>query len=93
MKKDNLICNNKSMNNPKQLKKINYLIHLIISVILLVIAHFIDVAYPNDLSSQGIAAFLNIFGLILFLVSGYKLLFFKRWAQRVENARQKKINK
>lgn len=74
------------MDNQKKLRRINYLILLIISVIILIIA-------ASGFIGDTLSSIFDIFGAILFLASGYKFLFFKRWEQRVEEERQKKINK
>jgi len=48
-----------------------HILYAVGGILLLVIAHMIDSSYPNDMSGQGIAAVLNIAGLIITISSIY----------------------
>lgn len=64
----------------KPKKRIIFLIHLIASIIIILIIRFYEENSDGSRVSKDIVAIFNIVAFMYFIVSGYKLLFYKKYA-------------
>ena len=74
-------------------KRSTYIIHLIASIILILVVRFYEAASDGSRTSENIVAILNIAAFVYFIVSAYKLLFYKKYAASFQKKTESKENK